>query len=376
MAKADKEAVLSDLTSRIFASMMGEIAMDVAIQAQKEERNSLSVCKICGMRCNQVHALPEAAPAAGSSRAGSPTIDGLPPPDSGTPGSSGKSDGNINLSCVNCQRLFASNRYAQHLTTCLGVGTGVRRTAQRNAVTKTKTNANTRSGSPYVDEVEDAKPIKGKGKAKGRAAAEDDVVGALKSGLPQPSPTKKQKKGRATPATGTGPPRLPGSRLGPPGSNPKPPSKVRSTPTPSIASHISKTSHSPSAHSNDSSDAEGGIPATGGTGVDSGAEGEGESQSSVLGGISPSLPTAESIGRGRSKAGSFSQGTGSGGGSSAGGGSKAKKVTGTGPPAKKPPPPPVNRLPSLPPPPPPPVRQPNSTFLIDIEGDETGSDTD
>lgn len=129
----------------------------------------------------------------------------------------------------------------------------------------------------------------------------------------------------------------------------------------------------------DSSDAEGG--------GDSGAEME--SHSSVMGGISPSLPAAETIGRGRSKTGSFSHGPGS-----ATSATRSKKVTGTGPPSKKLPPV-AHQLSSIPPPPPPPIRRPETTsnyvigefccfqmpmlslsVLLDIEGDETGSDTD
>ncbi|OCB85252.1 hypothetical protein A7U60_g7879 [Sanghuangporus baumii] len=343
MSKGDKETVLNDLTSRIFSSMLGEVAMDAAIQAQKEVR--------------RIHAVSATAPVPGTSRAGSPGIEGSSQPGTSTPGGSAKTDGNINLDCVNCQRPIASNRYAQHLATCLGIGTGVKG-GKTGVHMNYRTSANNRSGSPYVDDAEDTRSIKGKSKARARAAgADEDVAGSQKqAGTSQPSPSKKQKK-----ASGTGPPRLPANRLGPPSSGSKPPSKLRSTPTPSVVSHLSKNSRSPSAHS-DSSDAEG----------DSGAEAESQSHSSIIGGTSPSLPNAESIGRGRSKTGSFSLGPGSASGAAA---SKPKKVTGTGPP-KKPPPPPAHQLPTLAPPPPPPVRRPESTFLIDIEGEETGSDTD
>lgn len=75
---------------------------------------------------------------------------------SGPSDSAGKSDGSANIDCVNCTRTVcnartrstpatefyllkvASNRFAQHLATCLGLGTGVRRAAPRTAVTKTK----------------------------------------------------------------------------------------------------------------------------------------------------------------------------------------------------------------------------------------------
>ncbi|KAI5124459.1 hypothetical protein M0805_008343 [Coniferiporia weirii] len=363
MTRADKDAALADLSSKIFSAMLAEIVMDTALQAHKEERRG------------KIHAHSATAPVPGSSRAASPpstSADGTSLAGTSTPGGSNKQDGNVNLDCVNCQRPIASNRYAQHLATCLGVGTGVRRTAQRNAVTKTKSSANGRSASPYVDEVNDEpKPVKGKSKAKAKSAGsyDDDANGSQKRpGTPQPSPSKKQKKGKGPPSSvlptvsGTGPPRLPGSRrLAPPGSNPKLPSKLRATPTPSVASHVSKNSRSrsPSAQS-DSSDAD--------------ADSAMEAGSSVVG-LSPSLPAAETIGRGqlkgRSKTGSFTNGSSSAG---ANGNAKSKKVTGTGPPVKKPPQPPAPRLPS--PKPTVPIRRPDPNYLIDIEGEETGSDTD
>ncbi|KAH8120552.1 hypothetical protein DFH11DRAFT_72906 [Phellopilus nigrolimitatus] len=358
MTRAEKEAALADLSSRIFSAMLGEVAMDTALQVHKEERRSRSVCGVCGMRCGQEHLHDATVP--GSSRAASPSAsnaDGTPMASSSIPSGTNKTDGN-------------------HLATCLGVGTGVRRSVQRNAVTKTKMNTNGRSDSPYVDETLDETKIGGKGKTRAKAKSsggyDDDPSGTQKRpGTPQGSPSKKQKRGKGAPssiplaASGTGPPRLPGShRLGLPGSNPKSSSKLRSTPTPSVASLVSKNSRSPSAHS-DSSDS------------DADSAGEAESHSSVVGELSPSLPAAESIGRnnalGRSRPGSFTSGTGSVGGGANG---KAKKVTGTGPPAKKLPPQ-VHRLPSpktLPPPVP--VRRPESNYLIDIEGEETGSDTD
>ncbi|THH11781.1 hypothetical protein EW145_g418 [Phellinidium pouzarii] len=380
MTRADKDAALADLSSRILSEMLGEIVMDTTLQAYKEERRSSSICRVCNTRCGQVHAHSATAPVPGSSRAASPppiNADGFSLTGASTPGGSNKTDGNVNLDCVNCQRPVASNRYAQHLATCLGVGIGVRRGAQRNAVTKTKSSANGRSTSPYVDEVMDeSRTAKGKIRAKAKSAGslDDDPNGGQKRPrTPQPSPLKKQKKGKGPPSSvpvpttvsGTGPPRL-GRRLAPPGSNPRPSSRLRGTPTPSVASLVSKNSRSrsPSAQT-DSSDAE----------VDSAVEAG--SHSSVIGALSPSLPAAESIGRGqvkgRSKAGSLSNG-------SVTGNAKAKKVTGTGPPVKKPPPPPPTPVQRLPSPktllPPAPIRRPESNYLIDIEGDETGSDTD
>lgn len=129
-----------------------------------------------------------------------------------------------------------------------------------------------------------------------------------------------------------------------PGSNPKLPSKLHSTPTPSVASHVSKNSHSPSAHS-DSSEDEGE------------SVGEAESHSSVLGINSPSLPSAESIGRGRSKSTTLTGSLGEG----SNGVTKAKKVTGTGPPTKK------SSVPRLPSPrvlPPPVTIRRDTTYLV------------
>ena len=80
---------------------------------------------------------------------------------------------------------MASNRYAQHLAQCLGVGTGVRRTAQemlllRQSMCLTSYNmrahvkmskrdsANGRSASPYIeDNVDEPRASKSKAKTKG-----------------------------------------------------------------------------------------------------------------------------------------------------------------------------------------------------------------
>ena len=64
-----------------------------------------------------------------------------------------KTDGTIYLNCVNCNRpvrttsesgsllntsQVSSNRYATHLSSCLGIGTGTRRGAARSTYTKPK----------------------------------------------------------------------------------------------------------------------------------------------------------------------------------------------------------------------------------------------
>lgn len=352
MSRADRDSILSDLSARVFATMLEEIVMDTAIQAHKEENRRSKQCKICSTRCGIVHATSATAPVPGSSRAASPpaTHDGSQT-GNGNGNSGTNKDGNINLDCISCQRPISSNRYAQHLAQCLGVGAGVRRVAQRTA--KTKDGATGRSASPYIeDSADDPKTAKSKVKSK---VDEEYMGGQKRAGSQSTSPSKKQKKGKNPPA-GTGPPRPPGTRLGLPGSNPKLPSKLHSTPTPSVASHVSKNSHSPSAHS-DSSEEEGE------------SVGEAESHSSVLGMNSPSLPTSESIGRGRSKSNTITSNLGD----VSNGATKAKKVTGTGPPTKK------ASAPRLPSPkilPPPVTIRRDTTYLVDIEGDETGSDTD
>jgi len=68
-----------------------------------------------------------------------------------------KQDGNTLLDCVNCKRPIASNRYAPHLASCMGLSVGARRGGPRNA-SKRFDSEGARSASPQISLEGDSLP--------------------------------------------------------------------------------------------------------------------------------------------------------------------------------------------------------------------------
>jgi len=324
--------------------MLDDIMMDVVLKAHQEVARSRTVCSICHTRCGEIH-LPGTSsgsqqPMASSSSHQSP---GSHEGETGTNTPvNGKSDGTVYFECENCRRQIASNRYAPHLSSCLGLGNS-RRGAVRNAATKTKLSSEAgRSASPYMGSdqgnvSEDGKPGS-KSKSKSKAKRQDEAEFSLnrkRNGSPSLSPAKKSKKPKLSgnapsPAARTksepGTPNhlLPISQTN---SQTKIPSRLRET---SILSSINKDDRSSSPESRDSSPAR-----------------SVSTQTSTLSFQSPIVPPNMAA-KAKPKNG---------------------KPKGTGPPQRRPSPP---RLP----PPPPPVKKPEPDYLVDVEGDETGSSTD
>jgi len=274
-----------------------------------------------------------------SSRPGTPARDAGTPTATDTPnGSVVNKDGTVLLDCVGCGRATSSNRYASHLSACIGIGTGTRRAAPRNATSKSKLGSDAgRSASPYPGSENGnasdhnapppppgpkrkGRPPKNKPKvpAQGVGNANDDgeaLSHKKRPGSPLSSPTKNAKKQKvsATPLSRTNTP------LAPPGakSQSKIPSRLRES---SIASFpgLEATGASPGSRSSS--------PATAATPTSSVLNGR---PNGVIGG---------------------------------GGVVEEKRV----PP----------RIPSPPRPPPLITRRPETDYLVDVEGDETGSSTD
>ncbi|KAH9982226.1 hypothetical protein BGW80DRAFT_1262279 [Lactifluus volemus] len=351
MAKAERDDALNTLASRLFAAMLDDIVVDLAIQSHQEVARSKRKCDLCQTHCRQVHTpspsgtsvVAAAAGVAASSsqstqpcsRPGTPPRDTVTPAPSGTPTGGVNKDGTVLLDCVGCGRPISSNRYASHLSNCIGAGTGTRRAAARNAASKSKLGSDAgRSASPYPGSengnVSDhSTPLPPPGpKKKGRppknkpkpsvqvvSSANDDgesLSNRKRPGSPLSSPaknTKKQKVSAVPPSrAGTNSP------LAPPGakSQSKIPSRLRES---SIVSFPDATGASPGSRSSS--------PATVAT------------------------PTS-SLGNGRVNGAS--------------GGGEEKRM--------------VPHVPTPPRPLQPVTRRPETDYLVDVEGDETGSSTD
>ncbi|KAJ6509315.1 hypothetical protein C8R47DRAFT_18609 [Mycena vitilis] len=184
MPKSQKEETLSALGSRIFSAMLEDLVMDVTLQSHHETARSRSICPVCKTRCSSAHAPAQSQVASGSL----PSRPSTPAANSGTGTSTPtKADGNTYLECVICSRQIASNRYAPHLSSCMGLST-TRRGAARGSAAKSKQPSETRSSSP--EGSDDGGNIKGKGKFK----AKNDEFNLKRKRSPQLTPNKKQKK--------------------------------------------------------------------------------------------------------------------------------------------------------------------------------------
>ncbi|OBZ79619.1 hypothetical protein A0H81_00542 [Grifola frondosa] len=323
--RAERDEALSELSSRIYSVMIEELLMDVVLEAHQEIAQSRTVCDIC-------HTRPRTRPLK-SSPAGRELVIKTPitvgdarPPDAHSSTGTGtntpvKMDGNIYLECLNCKRQVGADNFAG---SCMGLGNS-RRGAARNATTKTKLASEAgRSASPYFGSDNGHVSDDGKGSAKGKGKSK----AKRKPGSPSVSPAKKSKKAKVTAspvARVKADPDAPGS----PGntatgltanSQSRVPSKLRDS---STVSSINREQRSSSAESP--------------TQLSSPAR-------SII-----STPSLKSTNAAAGKA------------------QKTKQKNGKN--VFVPPPP---RL-SPPRPPPPVVRVPDNDYLIDLDGDETGS---
>ncbi|KNZ71464.1 hypothetical protein J132_09789, partial [Termitomyces sp. J132] len=203
-------------SARIFSAMVNDLVMDVTLQAQQEVLRSRMLCPVCntyalysGSAYLIVHAPgPSGAtsqPSVASSRPSTPasTVDGRVANNSagtGTNTPTSAKDGNLYLECVNCSRQIASNRYAPHLTSCLGLSAARRGTARTNnnapLFCRPPSEAG-RSLSPSSDTgaVSDESPKgKTKSKALNKRVGTHVLILYFQPASPQISPAKKQKK--------------------------------------------------------------------------------------------------------------------------------------------------------------------------------------
>ncbi|KAF8168313.1 hypothetical protein B0H34DRAFT_855071 [Crassisporium funariophilum] len=218
MPKSEREETLAALTALIFSAMLDELVMDATLQSHHEVARGNALCKVCNTRCGSIHtpgatdSQSSASGLAATSSADTPSSASSTDPaktlpngsfgtGTSTPTTSGKADGNLFLECVSCNRQIASNRYALHLSSCMGLSTARRGAVRGGAKSKQASDAG-RSASP-ASEAENGSDEKvngnGKGKAKGKGkkAEESDFTNKRKRpGSPQVTPNKKSKKGK------------------------------------------------------------------------------------------------------------------------------------------------------------------------------------
>lgn len=122
--------------------MLSELVFDTVVRGHQDAQKAKRPCRCCGTYCSLPH-----PPGSKSSTNLATSASGQPP--KGMTGSSGSGtptkDTNILLTCPSCARPVASNRCAQHLANCMGIGTG--RRGARNA----KAKQDQRAASPYID---------------------------------------------------------------------------------------------------------------------------------------------------------------------------------------------------------------------------------
>ncbi|KAG6911764.1 hypothetical protein DXG01_000010 [Tephrocybe rancida] len=246
--KSEREEVVAALSTRIFSAMLNDLVMDATLQAHQEVLRSRTVCPVCNTCAPSTSAaasLPGTPASADVKGANNSSGTG-----SNTP--TGVKDGNLYMECVNCSRQIASNRYAPHLSSCMGL-VSARRGATRTNKSKPPSDAG-RSPSPTSDAgaASDESP---KGKAKGKATSKraDEAEFNLKRKKPaspqvSPAKNKKRQKTSGSPVSRlkAGPePSVPrhNSHFSPSNSQSKIPSKLRDS---STASYMGGSSSSTS----------------------------------------------------------------------------------------------------------------------------------
>ncbi|RDB29017.1 hypothetical protein Hypma_015266 [Hypsizygus marmoreus] len=205
MPKSERDETLALLTARIFSAMVNDLVMDATLQSHHEVARSRAVCRVCHTHCGLAHAPGPSATANVStmtSRPGTPASVNDAKAASGSSGTGTNTptsvkDGNLYLDCVNCSRQIASNRYAPHLSTCMGLSSA-RRGAARGTNKSKQPSDPGRSVSPESDAgnvSDDSSKLKGKAKSMTKRADEAEFNLKRKRPVsPQVSPAKNQKK--------------------------------------------------------------------------------------------------------------------------------------------------------------------------------------
>ncbi|KAH9921971.1 uncharacterized protein BXZ73DRAFT_51499 [Epithele typhae] len=208
MPKRERDDAVAELSTAFFTEMLQEILMDVVQQTHQEAARTRAVCDVCHTRCVLPLRLPAPFRKAGSSRVPTPHTeakgDGASPATNGANTPANGKDGPVLLECVECKRQIASNRYAPHLSSCMGIGN--RRGAARNASVKSKLGSElAKMGSPVLGAEMQIRrksllsPHRRRASRKPRKLVNDILnVNGKRTASPSVSPVKKSKKQKTT----------------------------------------------------------------------------------------------------------------------------------------------------------------------------------
>ncbi|KAF9480469.1 hypothetical protein BDN70DRAFT_905784 [Pholiota conissans] len=203
MPKSERDETLGALTARVFAAMLEELVMDATLQSHHEVARGRAVCAVCKTRHETAASGHVASRAGTPSSAASAEVPLLKshPNGTGTSTPTSQKDGNIILECVSCSRQIASNRYAPHLSSCMGLSTARRGAARTSTKIKAPSDPG-RSVSPMSDAGQASDDMKANGKSKSKAKGKkpsdegDFSLKRKRPDSPQISPNKKAKKGK------------------------------------------------------------------------------------------------------------------------------------------------------------------------------------
>ncbi|GHJ87531.1 hypothetical protein NliqN6_3933 [Naganishia liquefaciens] len=154
-------------------AMLMDLATTLIIDAQQERLRSRSICARCNTRCRDRSQLPSSSDLQSISGAGDvPESRSATPSTGAGPAIGFNSQGNlvpggqatggmtikngvVFFDCLVCSRAIASNRYAPHLASCLGLTGASRRGTSRaaavNGIQKNKLASERSTPSPYID---------------------------------------------------------------------------------------------------------------------------------------------------------------------------------------------------------------------------------
>ncbi|TFK30403.1 hypothetical protein FA15DRAFT_662358 [Coprinopsis marcescibilis] len=204
-SRSERDEALGTLTALVLSSLLDELVLDCTLQAHREIAKASTVCNVCNTRCSSVHVPSSFAQLPGSSsqsqtipsRSESPSSNGDFKIQTGTSTpTNNKGDGNLLLKCLKCSQRIASNRFAPHLSTCMGLSNSRRGAPRANSKQLKAPSDAGRSASPsseagyYSDEKASGKA---KSLGKGKRGNDESSYKRKRLSSPQITPNKKSK---------------------------------------------------------------------------------------------------------------------------------------------------------------------------------------
>ncbi|EFI28598.1 hypothetical protein CC1G_13625 [Coprinopsis cinerea okayama7 len=198
MGKGERDEACAALTGLILSSLLDEFILDCTLQAHREVAKSTTICKVCNTRCSSVH-LPNSLAAAcanqNGSRSGTPSSIGDKSHTGTNTPTNGKSDGNLLLECIQCNRQVGISVNFTRIPRCSCMGLSNSRRGAPRSGTKLKAPSDAgRSASPSSEAYLSDDRSVGKSKSYGKGKQDDEYTLKRKRPLsPQVTPSKKSK---------------------------------------------------------------------------------------------------------------------------------------------------------------------------------------